>query len=302
MISRLERLQEMGVLSRVGPVFDHARAGASLLAAVAVPEAERDAFAELINAAPGVNHNYAREHDFNLWFVMTAPDEPELEARLDALEARLGVPILRLPMLGGLPYRPVVPHSLGRAGARMKTTDNLEFAATGAARHAPSAEAERRLRGLLEQGLPLVPRPWRTLAEQAGMAEDQVMACVRRWQADGMIKRLGLVVKHRRLGIQANAMVVWNVPDERVAEVGRRLAHETAVTLCYRRPRRLPDWPYNLFCMIHGARREPGRWRSLPPSSSAWAWVTWSTACCSAPMPIASAVAATCARGRHDPR
>ncbi|WP_300270543.1 Lrp/AsnC family transcriptional regulator [Halomonas sp.] len=105
-ISRLERLQEMGVLSRVGPVFDHARAGASLLAAVAVPEAERDAFAELINAAPGVNHNYAREdlareHAYNLWFVMTAPDEAELEARLDALEARLGVPILRLPMLEG---------------------------------------------------------------------------------------------------------------------------------------------------------------------------------------------------------
>lgn len=100
-ISRLERLQARGVLSRVGPVFDHARAGASLLAAVAVPEAERDAFAELINAAPGVNHNYAREHDYNLWFVMTAPDEPELEARLETLEARLGVPILRLPMLEG---------------------------------------------------------------------------------------------------------------------------------------------------------------------------------------------------------
>ncbi|MCL7941778.1 Lrp/AsnC family transcriptional regulator [Halomonas sp. ATCH28] len=100
-IARLERLQALGVLSRVGPVFDHARAGASLLAAVAVPEAERDALAELINAAPGVNHNYAREHDYNLWFVMTAPDEPELEARLDALETRLGVPILRLPMLEG---------------------------------------------------------------------------------------------------------------------------------------------------------------------------------------------------------
>lgn len=98
-ITRLERLQARGVLSRVGPVFDHARAGASLLAAVAVPEAERDAFAELINAAPGVNHNYAREHDYNLWFVMTAPDASALDARLDALEARLGVPILRLPML-----------------------------------------------------------------------------------------------------------------------------------------------------------------------------------------------------------
>ncbi|MBS9403445.1 Lrp/AsnC family transcriptional regulator [Halomonas sp. TRM85114] len=105
-IARLERLHSLDVLSRVGPVFDHARAGASLLAAVAVPEETRDAFAALINAAPGVNHNYAREglareQGYNLWFVMTAPDEPELEARLDALEAHLGVPILRLPMLEG---------------------------------------------------------------------------------------------------------------------------------------------------------------------------------------------------------
>ncbi len=117
-------------------------------------------------------------------------------------------------------------------------------------------DAHRHLRALLEQGLPLTPRPWRTLAEQVGMAEEGVMACVRRWQAEGLIKRLGLVVRHRRLGIQANAMVVWDVPDEGVALVGRRLARETAVTLCYRRPRRLPDWPYNLFCMIHGTRRE----------------------------------------------
>lgn len=138
----------------------------------------------------------------------------------------------------------------------MKTTDDLNLAATGASLSLPSSEAERRLRRLLEQGLPITSRPWRTLAEQAGMAEGQVMACVRRWQADGMIKRLGLVVKHRRLGIQANAMVVWDVPDERVAEVGRRLARETAVTLCYRRPRRLPDWPYNLFSMIHGTHRQ----------------------------------------------
>ncbi|WP_253446914.1 AsnC family protein [Halomonas sp. Y3] len=116
--------------------------------------------------------------------------------------------------------------------------------------------AERRLRALVEQGLPLVPRPWQALAEQCGLSEAEVMACVRRWQAEGLVKRLGLVVRHRALGITANAMVVWDVPDDEVAELGRRLAAEPAVTLCYRRPRRLPDWPYNLFCMIHGTRRE----------------------------------------------
>ncbi|NIC06468.1 AsnC family transcriptional regulator [Billgrantia bachuensis] len=100
-VERLQSLLQRAVLSRVGPVFDHVRAGASLLAALAVPEAERDAVAAAINRSPGVNHNYAREHDYNLWFVMTAADEVQLEARLEALEEELGQPLLRLPMVEG---------------------------------------------------------------------------------------------------------------------------------------------------------------------------------------------------------
>lgn len=123
-------------------------------------------------------------------------------------------------------------------------------------RSRPSPAAVQRLRALLEEGLPLVSRPWRMLAERCGLREEEVMALVHRWQAEGLIRRLGLVVNHRRLGLCANAMVVWELPDERVEGVGRRLAREPSVTLCYRRPRRLPDWPYNLFCMIHGTRRE----------------------------------------------
>ncbi|WP_163557758.1 Lrp/AsnC family transcriptional regulator [Halomonas sp. NO4] len=114
--------------------------------------------------------------------------------------------------------------------------------------------AEQRLRALLEQGLPLTARPWQRLAEQCGLTEAEVLDCVARWQREGLIKRLGLVVRHRALGIAANAMVVWDVDDEAVGELGRQLADEPAVTLCYRRPRR-PGWPYNLFCMIHGTRR-----------------------------------------------
>lgn len=114
----------------------------------------------------------------------------------------------------------------------------------------------QRLRALLERGLPLTERPWQVLAQQCGMSEGEVLAWVERWQQEGLIKRLGLVVRHRTLGIRANAMVVWDVPDDTVTELGQRLAAEPAVTLCYRRPRRLPDWPYNLFCMIHGTRRD----------------------------------------------
>ena len=100
-ISRLQTLQENQVISRVGPVFEHSRAGASLLAAVAAPDEQIDLVAATINRAPGVNHNYAREHTYNLWFVMTAPDDDTLEERLDELEHQLRLPILRLPMVEG---------------------------------------------------------------------------------------------------------------------------------------------------------------------------------------------------------
>ena len=98
-IARLQSLQDSQVLSRVGPVFEHSRAGASLLAAVAVPDEQIDLVAARVNLAPGVNHNYAREHTYNLWFVMTAPDEDTLEERLDELEHQLRLPMLRLPMV-----------------------------------------------------------------------------------------------------------------------------------------------------------------------------------------------------------
>ncbi|MGC8120719.1 AsnC family transcriptional regulator [Marinobacter sp. VGCF2001] len=100
-INRLAALQEHQVLSRVGPVFEHSQAGASLLAAVAAPSEQMDMVAARINKAPGVNHNYAREHTYNLWFVMTAPDEDTLDERLDELEHQLKLPMLRLPMVEG---------------------------------------------------------------------------------------------------------------------------------------------------------------------------------------------------------
>tara|TARA_R110002111_G_scaffold38949_2_gene73887 strand:- start:2232 stop:2696 length:465 start_codon:yes stop_codon:yes gene_type:complete len=100
-IERLQSLQSRDVVGRVGPVFEHSQAGASLLAAVAAPEEQMDLVAARINRAPGVNHNYAREHTYNLWFVITAPDHELLEEHLDELERELKLPMLRLPMVEG---------------------------------------------------------------------------------------------------------------------------------------------------------------------------------------------------------
>lgn len=98
-IARLQRLTEMGVVSRVGPVFRPRQVGTSTLAAMAVPPERLAEVATLVNSFPEVNHNYEREHDFNLWFVLTGPDQTRLERVLDEIGCRAGLPVLDLPML-----------------------------------------------------------------------------------------------------------------------------------------------------------------------------------------------------------
>ncbi len=111
------------------------------------------------------------------------------------------------------------------------------------------------LRQCLERGLPIVPRPFEDLAEQIGAHHDQVLQQMQQWQDQGLFRRVGLVLNHRALGYVANAMLVLDVPDSLVDEVGQRLGSAPGVNLCYQRPRRLPQWRYNLFCMVHGRER-----------------------------------------------
>lgn len=116
-------------------------------------------------------------------------------------------------------------------------------------------EAERALLAALADGLPLYPRPFAALGEALGLDETETLAMLRSLQARGVVRRFGVVVRHHELGYRANAMVVWDVPDAEVEAAGRALSAAPGVTLCYRRPRRPPAWPYNLFCMIHGRDR-----------------------------------------------
>ncbi|PKM42429.1 MAG: protein nirH [Gammaproteobacteria bacterium HGW-Gammaproteobacteria-1] len=106
-----------------------------------------------------------------------------------------------------------------------------------------------------QAGLPLVPRPYHELAEKLGIGADEVMQRLTRMQERGVIRRIGLVPNHYALGYTYNGMTVWNVPDERIHLLGPRLGALPFVSHCYRRPRYLPDWPYNLFAMVHGRSR-----------------------------------------------
>lgn len=115
--------------------------------------------------------------------------------------------------------------------------------------------ADRRLIAAIQGGLPLVAEPYREIGDAIGMPEQDVIARISALRDRGVIKRMGVVVRHHELGYHANAMVVWDVPDDQVQPLGECIGNYEFVTLCYRRRRYLPEWPYNLYCMIHGSDR-----------------------------------------------
>lgn len=251
----VNNLNSQQVLSRVGPVFDHKKAGASTLAAIAVPEKDLDKIAGIVNQFDQVNHNYGREHTYNLWFVVTASDMVALNSTLANIELLTGLPVLVLPMEAS--YHIDLAFSINVTGVESPVAvllSNLKEKQSNQAIALTDIE-KRALRSVIEKGLPEHLSPYQIIAEQLSLSEQQVIMQITLWQEEGLIRRFGLVIKHRKLGYDANAMVVWNIPNEDIDKVAQRLAKCSPVSLCYQRPRRLPDWPYNLFCMIHGTDR-----------------------------------------------
>jgi len=240
-LARFGQMRAHGLIDRIAPVFRPNTVGASTLAAMRVPPERLASVAARVSAHAGVNHNYERENPVNLWFVAVATSGPALQGLLGAIEHETGLPVLRLPLLEEFHI------DLG--------FDLRTHAAPRAVRGdavAPLDAAERALAARLAAGLPLAPRPFAAF----GAPEADVLAALHRWLDAGVVRRVGAVVRHRRLGYESNAMVVWDVPEPEASAAGRRLAADAAVTLCYRRERAPPEWPYNLYCMVHGRARE----------------------------------------------
>jgi DNA-binding Lrp family transcriptional regulator len=114
---------------------------------------------------------------------------------------------------------------------------------------------DRAIVAATQGGLPLVPRPFAAVAEAVGLEEAEVLTRMAAMQDAGVIRRIAAAPNHYRLGLAANGMTVWDVDDDLVSALGRAVGALPFVTHCYRRPRALPDWPYNLFAMVHGATR-----------------------------------------------
>jgi len=239
-------LVENGLATRIGAVLAPNTLGASTLAAMRVPAERLDEVAARVSAHPAVSHNYEREDAVNLWFVVTGPDRPTVDNALRAIERETGIRTMDLRLLE--PFHLDLGFPLtGDGGCRDRT-----------ALTAPDATAimpgDRDLMAALEDGIALVPRPYRELGERIGRDEDAVIERLRALAEAAVIRRFGTIVRHRSLGYRANAMTVWDIEEPLASAIGHDLARAPGVTLAYRR-RRDHDWPFNLYCMVHERTR-----------------------------------------------
>ncbi len=144
-------------------------------------------------------------------------------------------------------------------------------------------EQDRKLVLATQAGLPLVSDPWGALGHQLGMDPEDVLSRFQRMQETGAIRRVAAVPDHYKLGYRFNGMTVWDVRDDAIAEMGQRVGELPFVSHCYRRPRHLPYWNYNLFAMVHGTSRDEveakaGQIRKLLGATSAGDTILYSSA------------------------
>ena len=240
------RMREHNVISRIGAVVRPNTIGASTLAALQVPPERLNRVADIVGSEPFVSHNYEREHALNLWFVIAALDRKAIVATIRTIEERTGLDVIDLPMLQA--YHLGLGFPLGAGRPPRRTPANFAW-------HYKPNPLDRNILAAIENGLPLVANPYRAVADALELEEVDVIARLEHLIASGVVTRFGCVVRHDKLGYKANAMAVWDVPDKMIDAVAGTFARHPSVTLCYRRPRHRPIWPYNLFCMVHAKSR-----------------------------------------------
>lgn len=239
-LQSLRRLLGQGMLAHVGAVLTPAAFGASTLVGLKVDPNHADAMAGYLCLLPEIARADLRDHEYNLWFVLSADTQQRLAESMTQIRAAVRGELLDLPL------REVYQRE---AAERVRTVrfDRLHVL--------PSAR-EGRLLSALRDSLPLVPRPFARLGMRADMAETQVLRTLGRWLASGAIRRLGVVLRPRLLGAEASALCAWSVSESEARACGQRLAALPQVRLVYRRQPQ-PGWPYNLYCSIH-ANTEAG--------------------------------------------
>lgn len=258
-MQRVGALKDSRVIRQISAIFDTKSLGyrSSLVAARYEPS-RLDTAAAIISAHPGVSHNYQRDHVFNLWYTIAVAPTSRLglEKTVDWLHTASGALSTRLmPTL-----------HLFKIGVELDLEGTGKASDKGAVRYghqqrpkeaAPLSELEIRFIRAMQQDLAIEAEPFVAMAGRLGVSLAELQQLTNEMTANGRLRRFSAVLRHREIGFSANGMGVWAVPgtDADILRVGEQMATFRAVTHCYRRPS-YPDWPYNIFTMIHARTKD----------------------------------------------
>ena len=253
-IQRVNGLKSSRMIRYISPIFNAGSLGyISTLVAVSVPEDRVEEAVRIVNALPGVSHNYQRKHYYNLWFTLTLPENVDREEVLQKLNDEIEPEtIMDLPALRRFKARAFFDME-GRGHLPADTPAEEPEAV-------PLTVTDWAVILELQRDLPVVSRPFDVMARNAGFSVDEFLTRCRSLKERGVIKRYNAALRQKKAGFTANAMVCWSVPDELVKKAGRKMSAIDEVSHCYERVTN-EDWPYNLYTMIHA--RTPRECRDI---------------------------------------
>jgi len=245
---RVTALKKLGLIRQINAIFDTRRLGyKSALVAFAVTPDKLNIVADRINEHPGVSHNYERNHEFNMWFTLAVPPGSDMKQDLDRMAALDGVikfrllPTLKLYKIG------VRLDMVNEDADKPKPTDEVKELNP---EKVQLSERDKEFIRELQKDLAVIPEPFKELADNLGITTSELFAKAKEYEGIGIMRRFAAILRHRDAGFVANGMVVWHVPEDKIDEVGFKLAAFPQVSHCYRRPD-YPDWRFNLFSMVH---------------------------------------------------
>jgi DNA-binding Lrp family transcriptional regulator len=255
LIGRVQRLLDKRIIRQVTPIFDTRALGySSMLVAAKVDPEHPHRAAQVINEHPGVSHNYLRNHEFNLWFtIATEPDSAlGLQGTLEVLAREAGAESVRqLPTLKLFKIR----MDLEMEGDTEALASAVQASEPIELDPQPYDELDVAVIRALQGDMPVVSEPYAAAASELGMGEGSLLEHLSEMQQRGLLRRVAAILYHRRAGFSANGMGVWQVPEEQILDIGRRMASVRGISHCYQRPT-YEDWPYSVFTMAHGRSKQ----------------------------------------------
>jgi DNA-binding Lrp family transcriptional regulator len=257
LIATVNILKNQKLLSRFGPLYDAARLGGGLtLAAIAVPEDRYEVVTERVNSYPEVAHNYRREHELNMWFVLATETPVEITQIISSIEKTTGLTVFNFPKQQEFYIGLWLHLSADGKHTTVPVPVSIQKEAGTAVNNGQLDEIDRKLISLTQTGFVIEDSPYQKIANELGITQPDVIQRLKNMLSNGIIRRIGAVPNHYKLGLTANGMTVWDVDDNKVSELGNIIGQLDFVSHCYQRPRHLPMWRYNLFAMVHGANKD----------------------------------------------